>query len=107
MNGSHRPFESQSLGSGIVWGKSESVALLEEMWHWGVDFEGSKAHSRPKSLPLLLPTDQDVKLSASAPAQRLSTSCHDVHGLNLSVCKQSNVSLYKSCLGVGLFAETQ
>lgn len=84
--------------------KSESVALLEEMCHRGGGWtiEVSKAHSRPKSLPLLLPTDQDVKVSATAPAQRLSTSRHDVNGLNLSVCKQLNVSLHKSCLGVGV-----
>ncbi|EDM02560.1 rCG36869, partial [Rattus norvegicus] len=104
-NGSHRLIylNPKSLESGIIWEKKKSESW-QEMYHGGgglgVDFEVSKAHARPKSLPLLLPTDQDVKLSATAPAQRLSTSCHDVNGLNLSVCKQLNVSVHKSCLGV-------
>ena len=51
----------------------------------GVGSELSKTHVRP-SLPLSAycqGRDQDVKLSATAPTQSLSASCHDDHGLTL------------------------
>lgn len=55
------------------------MALLEEAL-LGLGSEISKAHFRPGSL---LPLDQDVKPSATAPAPCLSTSHHDNHRLIL------------------------
>jgi hypothetical protein len=65
------------------------VALLEEVCHCGMGFEVSYAQailSVVYSL-LLLPSDQDVDLSAPSPAPCLPTCCHASHpdnnGLNL------------------------
>jgi hypothetical protein len=60
------------------------VALLKEVCYggWGRDSEVSKAPFRPSvSFSFcLLPLDEDVKLSAAAPAPCLSASHHDSHG---------------------------
>lgn len=55
----------------------EGVSLLEQVcpWEW--------AHTGANLSFCLLPEDQDVKLSATAPASCLSASRHDDNGLIL------------------------
>jgi hypothetical protein len=74
----------------------------------GVGFEISNAHAstlatKPPVPNYLLPMDQDVKLSAVAPAPSLSASCQDGHGLTLENSKHTpnKCLFYKNCLGHG------
>lgn len=65
------------------------MALLEEVRHCGVGFEVSYVQVRPDVgySSLLLPTDQDVELSAPSPEPCLPrhshATYHDNSGLNL------------------------
>lgn len=56
----------------------------------GVNIEDTKAHNQAQRLCLcLLPMDQNLKLSAIAPAPYLSAFCHDENGPTLWNCKQA------------------
>lgn len=56
----------------------------------GVNIEDTKAHNQAQRLCLcLLPMDQNLKLSAIAPATCLSAFCHDENGPTLWNCKQA------------------
>ena len=63
-----------------------SIALLEEVCHWGVGFGVSKAEAGTRVSPFLLFLDSDVELLAPSPAPCLPAcyraSHHDDNGLN-------------------------
>ena len=81
-----------------------------EMWpYWGkhvtmeTDFEVLYAQARPSNSLLLLPPNQDVKISCSSLASCLPECYHifyyDNNRLNIQNCKlaQLNIFLYKGC----------
>jgi hypothetical protein len=48
-------FNAWAAAGGTVWEGLAGVAFLEEVCHWGLGLEVSKAHARPSKLSFSLP----------------------------------------------------
>lgn len=83
------------------------VAMLEEVSLWGRALKSHMLKLHPIN-SLLLPVDQDIKLSALFPAPCLPAyyhaSCHDIMDQisKTGSHPQLNVFLYRSCCGHGI-----
>jgi hypothetical protein len=93
---------------GLCWSRCGLVRWTLSLWGKDLRTPMLKIYPMWKTVPSLVPADQDVELSAP-PAPYLPICCHASHhddtGLNFWNCKPA-VFHYKNCLGHGVSSQT-